>query len=152
MDTENGIQVDIESLNRVLEQADLITIGFTRFPERLLVDPRTNATDGTFCGVVEPVGTVQERFLWLGKHRGSFGAPQAFAFFVWPHSVRLLIATDALAPLRSRLEQTEPGSGAALDVALARLRAIEVEAIRSLIRGGEGWATVWERPTEAGTR
>ena len=27
-----------------------------------------------FCNIVEPVGTVQERFLWLGKHRGSFGS------------------------------------------------------------------------------
>ncbi|MBK9344668.1 MAG: hypothetical protein IPN07_16895 [Dehalococcoidia bacterium] len=103
MRNENGIDIDIEALNKLLNTADLITIGFTLFPERLLVDTRSNDQERQFADMVEPVANIQERYVWLGKHRGSFGAPEGFAFFVWPQTVRGLIERDALAPLKARL-------------------------------------------------
>ena len=145
MFTENGIQVDREALNKVLEQSDIITVGFTLFAERMLVDTRTNSTAGVFCQIVEPVGTVQERYAWLGRHRGTFGAPEGFAFFVWPHTVRMLVTDDVLAPLRDRLERIEPGSGSALDLALKEATRLEWAGMARMISGGEGWQAIWQR-------
>ncbi len=143
--TENGIQVDLEALNGVLEKGDIITIGFTLFAERMLVDTRTNATDGVYCQIVEPVGNVQERYMWLGKHRSSFGAPEGFAFFVWPHTVRTLVKDNVLGTLRDRLERIETGSGRKLDAALGEALRKEMAGMAIAINGGEGWATVWQR-------
>src|SRR6185436_12184789 len=98
MQTENGINIDEEALEKLLKTSDLITIGFTLFAERILVDPRSNDATPQFAAVVEPVGTVQERYLWLGKHRGGFGPPEGFAFFVWPHTVQGLLDRNLLAP------------------------------------------------------
>lgn len=142
MQTENGIVIDREALERVLSQSDLITIGFTLFPERLLVDTRTNDHEGQFAEMVQPVASVQERYLWLGKHRSTFGPPEGFAFLVWPHTVRYLLETDALATLKGRLA---PESRENLEVAIATAAELERQAMLEVLRGGENWPAVWER-------
>lgn len=141
MRTENGIDVDIQAIERILAEGDLITIGFSLFPLRLLVDTRENEHDGQWAGIVEPVASVQERYLWLGKHRGSFGPPRAFAFFVWPKTVRNLIERGTLAILRARLR------GQALpqfDHAIEQLLELERQAMRDAVRGSRAWPAIWE--------
>ena len=144
--TENGIAVDYERLGDLLRRADVLTIGFTLFPARLLVDTRTNDTDGPLVAMVGPVATVQERYLWLGQHRGGFGAPEAFSFFVWPHTVKSLVAGDALAPLRERLAAASSDAAASLTEMLGQFQRLEHEAIEAAVRGDEPWKTVWQRP------
>jgi hypothetical protein len=141
MQAENGLDVDLAALERVLTTGDLVTIGFTLFAQRLLIDTRSNETAGQFVSIVEPVGSVQERYLWLGKMRGSFGPPQAFAFFVWPHTVRNLLERDLLAPLRARLSEA---AGRSLDRALLEAREMEHQAMKQAIRGNDDWPTIWE--------
>ncbi len=143
MRNENGLEVDREALDRLLATADLVTIGFTLFPERLLVDTRLNATDGQYASMVEPVASVQERYLWLGKHRSSFGAPEGFAFFIWPHTVRGLMERNALRVLKQRLD---PEARTALDEALAVALELERLAMQEAVRGSERWPAVWEKP------
>lgn len=142
MRTENGNTIDEVALEKLLTNADIVTIGFTLFPERLLVDTRSNDHDRQFADMVEPVGSVQERYMWLGKHRGSFGAPEGFGFFVWPMTVRGLIEHDSLAPLKARLE---PDARENLDVALATAAELERQAMMEAVRGSDRWPTVWER-------
>ncbi|MEP7215418.1 MAG: hypothetical protein ABI782_04145, partial [Anaerolineaceae bacterium] len=110
--------------------------------ERLLVDTRSNDRQGQFAEMVEPVASVQERHIWLGRHRGSFGSPRGFAFFVWPHTVRGLIERGILDPLRARLS---PETLLALDKALAEAAEAERQAMQAVIRGDERWPTLWAR-------
>jgi len=142
MQAENGLVIDSAALERLLTTADLITIGFTLFPERLLVDVRENEREGQFAAMVEPVANIQERYLWLGQHRPSFASPEGFAFFVWPHTVRYLLESDALAALKPRLGEE---ARAALDRALAEARGMERKAMAAIIRGNDAWPAVWER-------
>ncbi|MEO8540576.1 MAG: hypothetical protein ABI577_12625 [bacterium] len=143
MRNENGLEVDREALDRLLGTSDLITIGFTLFPERLLIDTRSNKTDGQYAAMVEPVASVQERYLWLGKHRSSFGAPEGFAFFIWPHTVRGLIERDALAVLKTRLD---PAAREALDEAIVVAVELERLAMIEAVKGSERWPAMWEKP------
>ncbi|MBA4179481.1 MAG: hypothetical protein C0506_02735 [Anaerolinea sp.] len=133
--------LDLDAVGELLRKSDVLTVGFTLFPERLLVDTRANDKQGQFAEMVEPVGSVQERYVWLGRHRGSFGAPEAFAFFVWPHTVRGLIERDILAPLRERLS---PLAADALNGALREAAEAENRAIKEMVRGTEAWPAVWQ--------
>src|SRR5438477_7583801 len=101
--SEVGFDVDLEALDDVLRRADVITVGFSTFVERLLVDTRMNSTHGPMLMIVEPVANVEERYLWLSHHRPTFGAPQAFSFFVWPRTIRGLVEQDTLLALRRRM-------------------------------------------------
>jgi hypothetical protein len=140
--TENGTEIDFEALNNLLERADVLTVGFSLFPERLLIDTRSNDRQGQLVTMTEPVGSVQERYLWLGRHRGAFGAPQAFSFFVWPHTVRNLLERDVLAPLRARLDAE---AAAQLSLELNEARDRERKAMASAVRGDGNWPALWER-------
>lgn len=145
MRTEHGMDIDRESLDHVLANADVLTIGFTTFPQRLLIDTRSGSQSGPLVTLVDPVGSVQERYLWLGKHRGEFPAPQAFSFFVWPQTVRSMVERDALQVMRRRLADT-PGNGVEqLDRALDQLRTIEDAEFRRAVRGEGHWRTLWQR-------
>jgi hypothetical protein len=94
--------------------------------------------------IAPPAGSVQERYLWLGKHRGSFGVPEAFSFFVWPQTARTLAGGDALATLRNRLEAAGGEKAAlSLDTALGELLELDRRAMRTAVRGEKPWATVW---------
>jgi hypothetical protein len=145
--TDNGTSMDMEAVGGIIQSADVLTIGFVGFPERLLIDTRHNQWDGPMVAIVAPVRTVQERYLWLGKHRGTFGPPEAFSFFVWPKSVRALAEEDVLGPMRRRLGAVSAESDAALDNLIGKLLELEQESWRAAIRGDdERWATVWQRP------
>ncbi len=143
--TENGMEVDMNAVRQVLENADVLTLGFAIFPERLLVDTRFNDDAGPLVAVVPPVGSVQERYLWLGQHRGQFGLPKNFSFFVWPHSIRGLEERDALRPLRERLAAISAEANAELDKAIRQLEQLERQALANAIVGTEGWTTIWSR-------
>ena len=141
MRTENGLTLDMAAVEKLLREGDVITIGFTLFPQRLLVDTRFNASDGQWVGLVEPVASVQERYLWLGKHRGSFGPPNGFAFFVWPQTVRYLVESGALAPLRARLTTQ---AAEELDTVIDEALEMERRAMLDAVRGAEHWPAIWE--------
>ena len=123
--TENGFNLDLDAVREVFTKADLITVGFASFPERLLIDPRTLPDEGPLVAIVAPVASVQERYLWLGKHRSSFGAP------------------EALAPLGARLDAP---AREALDEALQVALELERLAMLEAVKGSERWPAIWERP------
>lgn len=141
---EHGLLADGDAIARILETADVLTIGFTLFPERLLVDTRTSADEGPMVAIVAPVASVQDRYLWLGRHRGNFGSPENFSFFMWPHTVRSLVEQDILAPLRARLAAVSQDADATIAASLARLLEAERSAMRAAVRGGDGWQTLWQ--------
>jgi hypothetical protein len=143
--TDNGLEVDFNALEQVLTHADVLIVGFNLFAERMLIDARTTDKEGPLVAIVEPVGGIQERYLWLGKHRGDFGAPEAFSFFVWPHTVRSFVERNVLATMRARLNAVSSASDDVLDRTLERLLALEREAFRNAIRGEEPWRALWTK-------
>ena len=149
MHTENGLLVNMEEVSHVVSAADVFTIAFRLFPERLLVDTRYDLSDpGGPCrmpmvAIVDPVGTVEERFFWLGQHRPTLGTPQAFMFLFWPHSIGYLEESGVWAQVRDRIERAGfSGAAETMDEAmrdlLNRERQANIEAIK-----GDRHHTLW---------
>jgi hypothetical protein len=141
--SENGLLVDLTEVEKVVDLCDVFTIIFQTFPERLLVDNRTSPREGPLVAVVEPVATVEERYHWLGRKRPSFGPPERFMFFLWPHTVAFLEQCGVIARIRCRCEASKwPEAVSMFDKALADLREKERRATRAAITG-ENYRTVW---------
>ena len=141
--SENGLLVDLAEVEKVVDLSDVFTIVFRTFPERLLVDSRVSAQEGPLVAVVEPVATVEERYHWLGRKRPSFGPPERFMFFLWPHSIAFLEQCGVVARIRCRCEATgRPEALSMFDRALADLREKERRATLAAI-AGENYRTVW---------
>ena len=143
MYSENGLLVNLAEVEKVVDLCDVFTIIFQTFPERLLVDSRISAREGPLVAVVEPVATVEERYHWLGRERPSFGPPERFMFFLWPHTIAFLEQCGVVARIRRRGEAAErPGVVSMFDRALAELRRKEQQATQAAITG-ENYRTLW---------
>ncbi len=137
--------IDMEELHRVVGTCDVFTIGFRTFPQRVIVDTRTNADEGPMVEVVEAVGTVEERFFWLGQRRPTFGVPQQFTFFIWPHSIPFFRECGLAERIRGRTSAAQfPDSEHAIDRAVVRLEALETRSTLDAI-SGQNYHTLWER-------
>ena len=146
--TENGVMIDLEEVRKVIENADVFTIGFRTFPQRLIVDTRVQGSEGPMLEVVEPVGTVEERFFWLGQRRPQFGVPERFTFFIWPHSLSYLEESGLMDRVRQRIYPLDEGeSGRQVAQAMYRLTMLERKATRDAVTG-KNYHTLWERAAE----
>lgn len=144
MFTENGVMIDLDEVRKVVEQCDVFTIGFRLLPERMIVDTRTAGREGPMLEIVEPVGTVEERFFWLGQRRPQFGVPERFTFFVWPHTVQFLEESGLMDRIRHRIypldEEGELGRSVARS--MLKLHVLERRATREAITG-KNYHTLW---------
>jgi hypothetical protein len=141
--SENGLLVDLAEVEKVVDSCDVFTIIFQTLPERLLVDSRVSPEEGPLVAVVGPVATVEERYHWLGRERPSFGPPERFMFFLWPHTIAFLEQCGVVARIRCRCEATErPEALSMFDRALTDLREKEWQATRAAITG-ENYRTIW---------
>ncbi len=113
----------------------------------MIVDTRTTGDEGPMLEIVEPVGTVEERFFWLGQRRPNFGVPESFTFFVWPHSIPYLEDSGLMDRIRHRVYplDTENGDlGRAVAQSMIHLHVLEQKATFDAIHG-RNYHTVWER-------
>jgi len=147
--TENGVLIDLEEVRKVVEHADVFTIGFRTFPERMIVDSRTSSDEGPMLEIVEPVATVEERFFWLGQRRPHFGVPDRFTFFVWPHSIAYLEESGLMDRIRQRIYPLDENGDLGRHVAHAmfRLHILERKATRDAVTG-KNYHTLWAREDE----
>lgn len=138
------MMVDLDEVRRVIENADVFTVGFRTFPDRLIVDTRSHADISPMIRVVEPVATVEERFFWLGKERPAFGVPERFTFFVWPHSIRFFEESGLGDIVRQRVYSVDSDCGPQMAEAMTRLITLERKAEFDAITG-RNYHTLWER-------
>lgn len=136
--------IDLEELRNVVDSADVFTIGFRTFPDRLIVDSRSNDDVPPMIRLVEPVATVEERFFWLGKERPHFGSPERFTFFLWPHSIRYFEESGLGEIIRQRLYPTGDATAPQVAAAIHNLYVLERRAEHDAITG-ENYHTLWER-------
>ena len=143
MYSENGVMVDFNEINKLIETADVFAVGFTAFAERLLIDSRSNEAETPLMQVVQPKGSAQERVRWLNRRRPSLGAPQTFSFVAWPHSAAFLVESGVWDMLRDKVgAASDPNIDTQCAIALSRLHDLDHAATLSLIKG-ERCTTLW---------
>src|SRR3954447_22056476 len=150
MYSENGVLVDFDEINKLVADADVFTVAFGNFPERLIVDTRFNTKERPLVQVVEPVGGARERLSWLNRRRPSLGMPKAMSFFAWPHSPAFMQETGVWASIRARIDaETDPALDAQCDQAILQLRNLDTEAAMAVLKG-ERTITLWPRDDDSG--
>ena len=109
--------------------ADVFTVGFATFPERLIVDTRSNERETPMIQVVEPARSARDRMVWLSRRRPSLGAPEAFSFFAWPHSPNFMLQSGIWDRIRRRVDaDIDSEVGVQCDLAIKQLLNLDREA------------------------
>ena len=145
MTSENGVLVDMSEVGAVVEMADVFLIAFSTFSDRLLVDTRSDATNGPLVSVVKQVNSYRERMSWLKKQRPGLGLPEGFSFLNWPHSVAFLVESGAWEKIRERVgTDIDPEIDEACGKAMARMTLLERQAHFDAT-SGHRYVTLWPR-------
>jgi hypothetical protein len=143
--SENGVLVDFEEITRLISEADVFTVAFGNFPERLIVDTRSNDRESPMVQVVEPANGARERVRWLTRRRPSLGSPQAFSFFAWPHSPSFLTESGIWDRIRRRVgAERDLGVDVQCEKALTELQNLDSEMALAILKG-ERCITLWPR-------
>jgi hypothetical protein len=141
--SENGVLVDFAEISKVIESADVFVVGFANFPERLIVDTRSNSQETPLVQVAEPSTGARQRLAWLRRRRPTLGAPEAFVFFAWPHSAGFMVETGIWDRIIRRVGAPyDPMVQAQCELALQQLQNLE-RAIAQAVLRGENCITLW---------
>jgi hypothetical protein len=143
MYSENGVLVDFDEISKLLNTADVFTVGFATFPERLIVDTRANEREAPMVQVVEPARSARDRMVWLSRRRPSLGVPEAFSFFAWPHSPNFMVQSGIWDRIRRTVGADHDNEVAVqCDLAIKQLYNLDREATFALLKG-EHCLTLW---------
>ena len=137
--------IDLDEVRRVIDSADVLVVRFAITDRRLLIDCRTNETDGPLVRVVPPVGSAEERFKALKQMRSRFRSPERILTFQWPRHARALAESGIWEYMARRVVALGwSGSAGQIEEAWQQLLAAEVEVEVAAIQGGEGFKTIWQ--------
>jgi hypothetical protein len=141
---ENGLAIDLGAVESVIDEADIVVIGFEFCNERLLFDLRADEISPPLVEVVDPVPGAAERVEWLNERRPDVTPPDQFVFFVWPHTVDYL-ADSRLVQGALRRVRREQSIDLSEDIGsvLADLRRLERDDQEAALTGGPGYETIW---------
>lgn len=135
---------DFSDALRVIDQADVVVVGFAWLSERLLIDGRRSGATGPFVRVVEPVRTPQERIRQLRELRPGFNDPDSFVFLPWGGRVESFVKLGLFDRIRRRCSG-DPAAEHDCDTALDQLLHLDHADLRQALLGGEKYHTLYER-------
>jgi predicted dienelactone hydrolase len=152
MHGEDAAPYDLHEVARAVDETEVVVVGFSICPERLVIDMRADDATGPLIELTEPVQSASDRAMWLAERRPSLGAPDTTVFFVWPHTVDYLGGSEVLTRIRDRV-QREYGIEVQSDMSrvLGELRDRESDHTRLAVLGGEGFETLWKREDQTPT-
>ncbi len=143
---DNTYHIDRDEIIKAVQTADVITFRFPTVPDRLLIDNRFTEVDPPLVRLVEPAGSVEERFKSLKKLRPRFRLPDKINAIAWPLTVRALKETGVWDAMMERIH--DAGFHDASDRyawVLRDLMARERRELAAAVRGGERYQSLWER-------
>jgi hypothetical protein len=145
MYSENGVMVDLDDIAKLVSEADVFTVGFANFAERLIVDTRSNMNEAPLVQVVEPASGPRDRLAWLQRRRPSLGAPRAFTFMAWPHSPSFMRDTGIWDRIRKQVNaDTDLNIDSQCEQAMRQLQNLDLQATLAVLRG-DRCLTLWPR-------
>lgn len=145
MDVGDYMRSNLDRMFEIVDTAEVLTIGFSLFTERLLTDFRFSDLEAPLIKVVQPLGSADERMKELKRQRPSLGSPERFFFFVWPRSVEAFVEFGLWQRIADRVEVTNhSGLGNTVSEALEVLRQLERDEKLQAIRGPR-YRTLWQR-------
>lgn len=135
--------IDIAQILKSIDTAEVVSMYFPLLRRALLIDFRSNATEGPMVKVVPMVDSIEERFRSLRRLRPRFPRPESITVIPWPKYVRSLERIGIRDRIEQRFMNSEyPTALKACSDGFDELLQIEAEELVNAIRG-ETYQSVW---------
>ncbi|MFA7248383.1 MAG: hypothetical protein WC273_02010 [Dehalococcoidia bacterium] len=141
------MDIDIEAIRRIIEDAEVFVVRFAMIEQRLLVDTRPDGQGRPYISIVPPVNSSEERYRFLRRERPDVLPPAQITVFQWPRPIAVMRELGVWRFIEDRLVAIGgEASRRAADRAFRDGLRLERADVVAAIRGGEGYETIWERP------
>ena len=97
---EGNFLFDIDEVMRNVEEAEVMSLFFPAFRKSLIIDTRTNSTDGPMVRLMSMANSPQERARSIRRLRPGFPRLQNLVLIPWQRYVSSLIELGIVVPSR----------------------------------------------------
>ena len=126
-------------------EADVLSLFFPYFGKAILLDTRSNETDGPVIMLTEMVRSPQERIRSLERLRPGFPDVEKMILIPWVRYISTLVESGIWDSIVTRLEQsTFDDPDKSTEILLSELKKMERVELISAIKGPK-YETIWSR-------
>lgn len=144
----NNFQDDIEEIKNTLLEADVVSLFFPYFGKTVLIDIRSNETDGPALILTEMVRSPRERIRSMEQLRPGFNDPEKMVLIPWIRYLETLVDSGIWSVIVEKLEKAsfiDPSVSA--NEILEKLRNLEHRELADAVNG-TSYKTIWSKPEQ----
>jgi hypothetical protein len=144
----NNFQDNIEEIKNTLLEADVVSLFFPYFGKTVLIDTRSNETDGPALILTEMVRSPRERIRSMEQLRPGFNDPEKMVLIPWVRYLETLIDSGIWSVIIKKLEEASfIDPRVAADEILEKLRNLEHSKLADAVNG-PSYKTIWSKPEQ----
>ena len=143
--TGNHFFDDLEEVRSGIIDADVVSLSFPYFGKTVLIDTRSNGTDGPAIMLTDMVRNPQERVRSMEKLRPGFPDVHKMILIPWVRYIYTLRESGIWTTIVDRLEECSYlEAEQAADAIFHELRLLERRELISVVKGST-YETIWSR-------
>ena len=140
---DDDFVLDIDEIMKSIDAAEIMSVFFPMFRKAVVIDTRSNATDGPMIRLMPMAASPQERLRSIRRLRPGFPRVQGLTLIPWPRYVDSLVSLgiwDRIVQRFRNAGQTEAVETS--EKVLSELRQLEKVEFAAVVRG-DNYHTIW---------
>ncbi len=134
---------DLDDVMKNVENSEVMSIFFPTFRKAVVIDMRSNNTDGPMVRVMAMAASPQERLRSIRRLRPGFPRVRNLTVVPWPRYVDSLVGLGLWEKIVQRLERAgETKAVEACNSAFEELKQLEKQELAAVVRG-DNYHTIW---------
>ena len=140
---DDDFVLDIDEVKKNIDAAEIMSVFFPTFRKAVVIDTRSNTTDGPMIRLMPMAASPQERLRSIRRLRPGFPRVHSITLIPWPRYVDSIVSLGIWERIVQRFSNA--GQTEAVDKSeeiLSELRRLEKEEFAAVVRG-ENYHTIW---------
>ena len=140
---DDDFVLDIDDIRKNIDAAEIMSLFFPTFRKAVVIDTRSNTTDGPMIRLMPMAASPQERLRSIRRLRAGFPRVHSLTLIPWPRYVDSLVSLGIWDRIVKRFR--DAGQTEAVETCesvLSELRQLEKEEFAAVVRG-ENYHTIW---------
>ncbi len=140
---DEDLSFNLDEILSSIDKAEVLSLFFPRFRKSMIIDVRSNDTDGPMLRIMPMVASPQERMRNIRRLRPSFPRLRDLTLIAWPRYVESLIQMGVWDRILARLRALGYSDAIVVcDRLIVELRQLEQAELAAVVQG-ENYHTIW---------
>lgn len=143
---DEDLSFNLDEVLKSIDKAEVISLFFPKFRKSMIIDTRSNDTDGPMVRIMPMVASPQERMRNIRRLRPSFPRLRDLTLLAWPRYVESLVNLGVWDRILARLRDLgHEDAVASCEELFSELKRLEKAELAAVVQG-ENYHTIWSAP------